>query len=93
MTQTVNVVITSAALEWEKENVSEKRDSELGTGAVESGERWWVSVSVDGYALGSEREAVSHPVIQSSPSRSTVALPFYLLPFSAASPLLGLGVV
>lgn len=32
-----------------------REDSELGTGAVESGrESRWVSVSADGYALGSE---------------------------------------
>ena len=34
----------------------------MGTGAVESGrESRWVSVDADGYALGSEREAVSSP--------------------------------
>ena len=40
MTQTVNVVITSAALEWENENVNEKRGTlSWVQGLLSQGER------------------------------------------------------
>lgn len=70
----------------ERECEWEERDSELGTGAVESGRAggWvWMKMAMP---LGVRERLWAHPVIQSSPSRSTVALPFCLLPFSIASP-------
>ena len=87
-TQTVNVVITSAALEREKENVNEKRGTlSWVQGMLSQGERaggWvWMQMAM---LLGVRERLWAHPVIQISPSRFPVALPFYLLPFSAASP-------
>lgn len=70
MTQTVNVVIATAALEREKESDSENEsDSDLGTGRGRGGGQWfetgrereWVSVDANGYSIGNKREAVSSP--------------------------------
>lgn len=105
MTQTVNVVIATAALEREKESDSENKRVTLSWVLGWGGGQWfetgrgreWVSVDANGYSIGNkrkreregEREAVSSPCRPALTPGSTVALPFCPLLFSAASPYLG----